>query len=197
MTSPDQRDWPAYYAAVDAVPPSDLVIEAADAFAHEGEGPWRAVDLGCGNGRDSLELLRRGWTVTAVDVTAEGLDRLRTAAGPDARLTTVQAAMEDATWPQPDLVNASLALPFCAPDRFAELCARIVASLPVGGRFSGHFFGPKLSWASEVVTHSKDEALALLAGFEIERFEERESDRPSPRGRQQHTHTFRVVARKR
>jgi len=174
-----------------------LLVQAADSFAREGAGPWRAVDLGCGQGRATLELLRRGWTVTAVDVTADGLDRLRTAAGQDPRLTTIHAAMEDAAWPRPDLINASRALPFCAPDRFDELWDRIVASLPSGGRFAGHLFGPRLSWASEVVTHTKDAALQLFAEFDIERFDEREGDGTGPLGRPQHTHAFQIVARKR
>jgi tellurite methyltransferase len=135
--------------------------------------------------------------VTAIDLTAEGLQRLRTVAGPDPRLTTIQAAMEDAEWPQPDLVNASRALPFCAPDRFDELWVRIVASLPAGGRFAGHLFGPRLSWASEVVTHTKDAAMNLFAGFDIERFDEREGDGTGPLGRPQHTHALLIVARKR
>ena len=191
------HDWPAYNAAVAEQPPSDLLVQAVETFAGEGTGPRHAVDLGCGHGRDALELLRRGWTVTAIDLTAESLDRLRTRAGPDPRLTTIHAAMEDATWPHADLVNASRALPFCAPDRFDELWARIAASLAPGGRFAGHLFGPKLSWASEVVTHTREAALDLLAGFDVERFDERESDGTGALGRPQHTHAFFIVARKR
>ena len=191
------HDWPAYNAAVAEQPASDLLIQAVAAFDAEGPGPRHAVDLGCGHGRDTLELLRRGWTVTAIDLTAESLDRLRTRAGPDSRLTTIHAAMEDATWPSANLVNASRALPFCAPDRFDELWARIGASLAPRGRFSGHLFGPRLSWASEVVTHSREAALDLLAGFEVERFDEFESDETGVLGRPQHTHAFRIVARKR
>ena len=36
-----------------------------------------AIDLGAGNGRDSLELLRRGFNVTAVDRSPAGLERLK------------------------------------------------------------------------------------------------------------------------
>nr|WP_312508672.1 class I SAM-dependent methyltransferase [Pseudomonas luteola] len=35
-----------------------------------------ALDLGCGTGRDTLELLARGWDVIAVDAQAEALERL-------------------------------------------------------------------------------------------------------------------------
>lgn len=191
------HDWPAYNAAVAEEPASNLLIQAVAAFDAEGPGPRHAVDLGCGEGRDTIELLRRGWTVTAIDLTAESLDHLRTRAGADPRLTTIHAAMEDAEWPRADLVNASRSLPFCAPDRFAELWTRITASLTPGGRFAGHLFGPRLSWASEVVTHSREAALALLADFDLERFAEFERDGTGVLGRPQHTHAFAIVARKR
>ncbi|GAA4537029.1 class I SAM-dependent methyltransferase [Amycolatopsis samaneae] len=38
--------------------------------------PGDALDLGCGNGGDALWLARRGWHVTAVDVSAVAVDRL-------------------------------------------------------------------------------------------------------------------------
>ncbi len=42
--------------------------------------PGRAVDLGAGEGRNSLWLARRGWRVTAVDQSSVALERLRSAA---------------------------------------------------------------------------------------------------------------------
>jgi SAM-dependent methyltransferase len=38
--------------------------------------PGRALDLGCGAGGDALWLARRGWRVTAVDISAVAVDRL-------------------------------------------------------------------------------------------------------------------------
>jgi SAM-dependent methyltransferase len=39
--------------------------------------PGRALDLGCGEGGDALWLAERGWTVTAVDISATALARGR------------------------------------------------------------------------------------------------------------------------
>ena len=119
--------WRAYYDATADRPPRRTLIEALDRFAAS-EAPRLAVDLGCGDGRDTIELLRRGWSVVAVDAEPEALARL--GARPDlpagASLMPVCARFEDAPWPMADLVNASFALPLCPPDRFAALWRKIV-----------------------------------------------------------------------
>ena len=71
-------------------------------------------------------------------------------------------------------------------------------ALPAGGRFSGHWYGPRDSWAgrSGMTFVSRDEALALLDGFELEMFEEEEADGTTPRGNAKHWHIFHIVARK-
>ena len=43
--------------------------------------PGRALDLGCGEGRNALWLARRGWTVTAVDFSGTGIDKGRQLTG--------------------------------------------------------------------------------------------------------------------
>jgi tellurite methyltransferase len=52
-----------------------------------------AIDLGCGDGAETLELLRRGWTVLAVDGSSAGIARLRQSVSPAdlPRLTTLVA----------------------------------------------------------------------------------------------------------
>src|SRR5919206_4846074 len=94
-------DWAKYYAAAGA-DPRETLVQAADAFA----APSFAVDLGCGTGRDTLELLRRGWRVLAIDGHREAVDGVRDRAGDDPRLETQVARYEEARWPECDLVNA-------------------------------------------------------------------------------------------
>jgi hypothetical protein len=135
--------------------------------------------------------------VLAIDASPDGLERLaRAAAFASDRLETRLAAMEDAAWPQAQLVNASYALPFCAPDRFAALWQRIVGSLPAGGRFSGHLFGDHDEW-TDVLRFSRPELERLFERFVLERLEEEDEVGRTATGETKHWHVFHVVARKR
>ena len=193
----EQRSaWSDYYAKMAGRPPRRTLLAALEKFAAAGD----AVDLGCGDGRDTVELLRRGWTVLAIDAEPEALERLR--ARPDlpkgARLETRCARFEETDWPPADLVNSSFALPLAAPERFPALWAKITASLKPGGRFSGQLFGERDSWRGEkaITFLSRDAALRLLTGFDIELFDEEESDAVTPRGKAKHWHLFHVVAKR-
>lgn len=55
--------------------------------------PGRALDLGCGDGGDALWLARRGWHVTAIDISTAAVRRLADLArarGPGDRGTSEQ-----------------------------------------------------------------------------------------------------------
>jgi SAM-dependent methyltransferase len=93
-----------------------------------------AVDLGCGEGRDTFELLRRGWRVLAIDGHPEAIARLVRGAPEEAagRLETRVARFEDAALPVCDLVNASFSIPHCAPADFPALWAKIAAAIRTG-----------------------------------------------------------------
>lgn len=79
--------------------------------------PGTALDLGCGAGRDSLALLRDGWSVVALDQSSPALDALRAQVDTGVhKLTTLCEPFESgAPLPTVELVNASFALPFCKP----------------------------------------------------------------------------------
>jgi tellurite methyltransferase len=185
--------WARYYTATGDTP-RDTLVAAADAFA----APGFAVDLGCGAGRDTLELLRRGWRVLAIDGEAEAVERLLARAAGE-RLETEVARFEDARWPTAELVNSSFALPFCPPEAFPPLWSRVVASLPPGGRFSGQLFGDRDGWAGEpdMTFHSRAAVEDLFDGFELERFDEVEENGKTALGEAKHWHLFHVISRKR
>lgn len=196
-------DWTRFYDAVGSEPRATL-LEALRRFEGEEREPRNrlAVDLGCGTGQDTVELVRRGWHVLAVDGQAEAIDRLRAldlSEGERGRLETRVSRFETVEWPPADLVNSSFALPFCPPGDFQAVWERIVHSLRSGGRFSGHLFGDRDEWSDEddMTFQTRAEAAALLSRLEVELFDEVEEDGSTAVGEQKHWHLFHVVARRR
>lgn len=75
----DPQYWDDKYRSRDQLfsgaPNGVLVTEAADLQ------PGQALDVGCGEGADALWLARRGWQVTAVDISEIALQRAAATAG--------------------------------------------------------------------------------------------------------------------
>src|SRR6266511_851582 len=72
-------EWDARYGERDRAmwsgrPNGRLAAEVADLT------PGRALDVGCGEGADAIWLARRGWTVTAIDISDVAVGRAREAA---------------------------------------------------------------------------------------------------------------------
>lgn len=200
-----EHRWSSYYKVVAGRPPRETLTKALDLFAAEADAePLKhrpfAVDLGCGNGRDTAELLRRNWRVLAIDGQAEAVEQLRQRQ--DLNRTYLEARVqkfEDLTLPpEVDLVNASFCLPFCPAEHFSELWDVIVNSLKTGGRLSGQLFGDRDSWAglSNIVTQTRAEVSRLLAPFKIELFEEEEHPGKTALGEEKYWHLYQIVARK-
>jgi SAM-dependent methyltransferase len=200
MTEDKSAGWGAYYEKLRERPPRRTLITALDSFGPDAAGSL-AVDLGCGDGRDVIEMLRRGWRVVAVDAEPEALRQLQARPlSPGHELTPIQARFEDVPLPiGVSLVNSSFAMPLCEPEAFHRLWERIREALPSGGRFSGQWYGPKDSWVGRpgMTFLSRNEAEGMLAGFDPEMFEEEEADGVTPRGNAKHWHIFHIVARKR
>ncbi len=197
----EAEDWPGYFESVLGKGARETLVAALDSFAREDITEGLAIDIAAGEGRDTLELLERGWRVVATDGHPDSfrllLPRVRTELKP--RLTTVEVDFAEMQVPDCELVNASFALPFCKPAHFPSLWSRIVTAIRPGGRFAGQFFGDRDTWASLPgrTHHSREEVLELLKGFDIELLNEEEKDDPPELRKPKHWQIFHVVAKKR
>ena len=191
--------WPDYYDVTAERPAWSTVQQASETFGDSDPGaPRTAVDLGCGAGRDTRELLRRGWRVVAVDMTPEGIARLHdlTPSNDRERLETHVADVGTFALPPCDLVNANLILPFLGADAYAHTWARIRDTISAGGRFSGMLFGDRDESAADpdMTCPSPTAIRAHLEGFEIERWSEKEEDGTTALGEPHHFHLIEGVA---
>ncbi len=189
-------NWPAYYAQQVGRPPRNTLLFAMEKFA----APRKAVDLGCGEGRDTIALLEKGWQVLAIDSNPLAFTYMqqRLAATNQSRLTTQVAGFGEATWATVALVNASFCLPFCPPSLFPRVWAQIVDSLEPGGRFAGHLFGDRDTWAKIPgrTHHCREEVDQLLESLVVEFWQEEENDGITVLNEEKHWHIFHIVARK-
>lgn len=202
LTPDYQRHWPAYFDAVTGKPPRDTLLLALQS---PGLVPGLAVDIACGEGRDTRAILAHdpAWRVLAIDWADDGLARLQASLDPAdaARVTLARARMEDiagrfAGVGPASLVNASFALPFCDPGAFAGLWSWIGRTLGPGGVFAGQFFGDRDEWAAvRPGSHrTRAQVSALLEAFDVLHLDEVEKDGDDAMGGAKHHHVFHVVA---
>lgn len=202
-----ERDWVAYYDAVSDRPPRKTLLTALNNFDTDGSGVdfpkktlKKALDLGCGCGRDTVALLQRGWYVQAIDAEAEGLIRLLQRTDIDLTRLSIQVTPFEAfQFPENlDLINASFSLPFCHPQYFGQFWQKLLNSLRPGGRFCGHFFGNRDSWSTKsyLNCYTQQQIEEFLQPLAIELFEEEEHLGKTPLGEERYWHIFHIVARK-
>ncbi|MGA2837787.1 MAG: class I SAM-dependent methyltransferase [Acidimicrobiales bacterium] len=128
----DSQEWDRRYSGDELVwtstPNQFLVAEAV------GLQPGRAVDLGCGEGRNSIWLAEQGWEVTGVDFSSVGLAKAKRFASLwGVQVTWIESAVEEWT-PQPegfDLV-AMCYLQLSQPNRSETLAIAASAVAPGG-----------------------------------------------------------------
>ena len=200
MTPSEQTGWTTYYNARSGRPPRPLLVDAMMRFSADAHNQVRhAIDLGCGEGTDTLALLDQGWQVLAIDQEPEAIARLlaKIAVAQQAQLQTAVAAFADLTLPRADLIYAGYSLPFCQPVHFPALWRQIEQALPPGGRFAGQLFGERDEWADDTAMtfFTATQALALFTGFALEHFREIEEDGQAVSG-PKHWHLFEIIARK-
>ncbi len=118
--------------------------------------PGRALDLGCGEGGDSIWLAEQGWRVTGVDISATAIDRARKEAvrrGVDGEITWIVGDLS--TWTPADRYELVSACFFHSPVEFprSTVLERAASAVTSGGHFAliGHASAPP--WAVVDDTH--------------------------------------------
>lgn len=197
------NSWEEYYKKVN-IKPREVLVKALKLFKSDNckRDKYFAVDLGCGNGPDTIELLRSNWEVLAVDVDPTAFKFMKEFV-PEKYKMRLKCRCESfeklSIIPRTTLVNASYSLPFCNPNSFCELWNNVSLAIEKGGRFSGNFFGIRDEWIWDETMnfHTRQEIEEMFKGFELEYINEWEKDKQTVSGVSKHWHVFDVVARKR
>jgi tellurite methyltransferase len=185
-----------YYQKSGSRPRSSL-LRALQYFEEHPPAVKKALDLGCGNGRDTFALLEAGWEVMAIDVSQEAIAHIQANIDPAQadQLTLVCGSFEQTPWEEYSLINAGFSLPFCPSSVFAEVWKSLIASISEEGLFTGQLFGKNDGW-QQLVLFSKEEVEYLFEGFEWLYFEEQDFDRKTVSGKQKRWHVFELTAQK-
>ena len=196
---PPGSDWAAYYRSTIGREPRPLFAKGMAAVDAAGLAPVQAIEIGFGDGRETLALLEAGWRVLAIDPAPAAAEVLQ-AQVPDhvaGRLEIRSMPAEHVDLLPFDLLYAGYSLPFLGADAFDRFWGAIRARLRPGGILIVNFFGPRDSWAGREGMRFIDvvEVGRLVDGLELLALDEEDQDGDSFLG-PKHWHVFDVIARR-
>jgi len=126
----------AVYQSSDCYYGQELRTEFTDYFADRELRGLQALDLGCGEGRYTLYLARKGCGVTAIDRTPEGIRKLKTVAEQDQLPITARVEdIADVVFPENrfDVIVAATVLDHLPDDLRQRTIDGIQSALQPGG----------------------------------------------------------------
>ena len=148
--------------------PSPLLMAAID-----GRAPGRALDVGMGQGRNAVALARKGWDVTGIDISDEGLAVSKAnAAMAGVTLTAVHASDREFDYGRDrwDLIAVVYGPGSTTDERFVQ---RLYQALRPGGIVVVESFAsPRDAARRRPVDIDPADLLRAFAGFRLLRFED-------------------------
>lgn len=168
MTSEIKQHWEDRYGERDRIWSGHVNAHLAEIAAPL--TPGRALDLGCGEGGDSLWLAENGWQVLGVDISETALSRA--AAEADVRGVTDRVCFRQTnlseSFPQGtfDLVSAQFLQSLVALDRERIFAAAANAVIP-GGVLIVVDHGAAPPWAQHIRDHDFPSAEEVLATIDL------------------------------
>ncbi|KID28757.1 Methyltransferase domain [Prauserella sp. Am3] len=182
------HDWDERYRSQEQLfsgnPNGVLVTEAANL------PPGQALDVGCGEGGDAIWLARRGWRVTAIDISRVALERAA-AAGRDVADRVSWVHGDPVTMPPParafDLVSVHYFPLRVEPDH-AALRGLLSAVAPGGTLLYVSHDPTEVDPEHDPYAYYQPGQVAQLLGedWHVERDEKRSRTTPPPEGTHHH-----------
>jgi SAM-dependent methyltransferase len=172
-----------------------------------------AIDLGCGEGRDTLKMLQEGFEVHAIDPNETALKRLEFYAGEAnlrSKLNLDGSSFENLNLlkmtenKSVQLLNASWSLPY-ADEHFDHAIREVKEMVDKGAVFSGTFFGDHDDLKKEVekgisgtklLTDQQMDQLFPDSKYERIQWDSREYDGKRVDGSKKHWHVWHVIVKK-
>jgi SAM-dependent methyltransferase len=196
---PPGSDWAAYYRSTIGREPRPLFAKGMAFVEATGLAPGQAIEIGFGDGRETLALLEAGWKVLAIDPTAAAADVLQSQvpAQHADRLEIRSVPAEEVDLPPFDFLYAGYSLPFLDAGAFDRFWNAVRDRVRPGGILVVNFFGPRDSWAGrEGIRFIDVDAVGrLVDGLELLALDEEDKDGNSFLG-PKHWHVFDVIARR-
>lgn len=160
-----------------------------------------AVDLGCGAGIETVDLLKRGWSVFAIDGEPAAISAVNDFVGESLSrsLRTICSRFEDLKVIPPSAFLFSYhSLPFCHPDHLDRIWKMIEQSIAPRGVFAGSFFGSNDEWvqSGRCTGISQEKLKVYLAEFDLLHLEEIDEVGTTALGGAKHWHVIDVIAKK-
>jgi SAM-dependent methyltransferase len=168
-THETKEHWEKHYGERDRIWSGRVNVQFADVVAEL--PPGRALELGCGEGADSVWLAERGWDVVAVDISETALGRAKVAAGTRGVTDRIEFVQLDLSEDFPsgtfDLISSQFLHSTVYLDR-SKVLANAAAALRPNGLLVIVDHGSAPPWASKLDHHHEfPSAEEVVAGMEL------------------------------
>lgn len=197
--APPETSWADYYQHTLGRELRPPFVRGIRVLQEAGVRPAQAIEVGFGDGEETLALLAAGWRVLAIDASPEAAEVLRPRVPAELadRLEIRSTPVEDAELPRFDLLYAGYTLPFLAPETFDRFWAQALDRANPDGDLIVNLFGTHDTWAGrpDMRFHERAQVERLVDGLDIVVLDETEEDGPSFLG-PKHWHVFEVIVRK-
>ncbi len=170
----EQLKWHNYFAKANTGQPNSLLLDFFQLNSYKDPSSVIALDLGAGNGNDTLFLLNKEFSVIAVDFHEKAIERIRSKLKPQTQnnIQIIKSSFQDLEWdtlPMFDIIVAINSISFIDPNDFKTLWPKIASHIKPGGFLITRLFGNKIKWPNmqNMTLLDQQDIKALTSDFDI------------------------------